>query len=328
MAKKNNASTGKADTSKESIINHNNILPDESKLIDDEDDTLIDVSELNAITPDEVEESQKWRKDGKYKGLYKLNSRSRRWIALCYPETYYSILNTTDDKVVLDHLVKRCEGTGVEFAISPLHDSDINADGSHKKDHWHLIYNFNGSTTFKVASEHIRAATLGPYPLKCLSIRHAYRYFTHADNPEKAQYCRDEIITGNGFRMPLDPSEKVEILECLRYEIIRDDIQSFAELVMMYSDDSDYSDTITSYHVYLRNFIRDYTYNINTVCRAYARIGAEHGMPKEERDRLIESIPDRIAKQHDKSVSAKLEEMEVEREAREIYRQKHEFKKE
>ena len=34
----------------------------------------------------------------------------------------------------------RLELIGVPMAISPLHDKDLNADGTLKKPHWHIIY--------------------------------------------------------------------------------------------------------------------------------------------------------------------------------------------
>lgn len=88
--------------------------------------------------------------------------------------------------------------TGLLFAISPYHDKDINADGTPKKPHYHIIACWDGPTTYNVAKRLTDSvnATI-PQPLE--QIRGYYRYFTHMDNPEKFQYKENEITTINGF---------------------------------------------------------------------------------------------------------------------------------
>ena len=88
--------------------------------------------------------------------------------------------------------------TGNLFAISPLHDSDINPDNTLKKPHYHVIMNYEGPTTYNNAlnvAKLVNANTIQPLE----QIRGYYRYFTHKDNPEKFQYSEKDITTINGF---------------------------------------------------------------------------------------------------------------------------------
>lgn len=114
--------------------------------------------------------------------------------------------------------------TGCQFAISPYHDMDINADGSTKKPHYHIIICYDGPTSFNVirrVTESVNATI--PQPLE--QIRGYYRYFTHKDNPEKFQYSESDITTINGFDInnyiELSYTEVSKILLQIQY-LIRD----------------------------------------------------------------------------------------------------------
>nr|CDL67169.1 unnamed protein product [uncultured bacterium] len=112
--------------------------------------------------------------------------KGRHWAAVLYPESL-----PADWK-------EQLAGKGIRIAISPLHDRDKNPDGEAKKPHYHVILCFEGPTTFTV----VKAITdsLGqPAPQKLESVKGYYRYLTHKDNPEKAQYNESDIETLNGF---------------------------------------------------------------------------------------------------------------------------------
>ena len=126
--------------------------------------------------------------------------------------------------------------TGCMYAISPYHDMDINADGSLKKPHYHIIVCYDGPTSYNVIKRITDSvnATI-PQPLE--QIRGYYRYFTHKDNPEKYQYSEKDITTINGFDInnyiEMTYTEVSNILLQLQY-LIRD--KKFLE----YSDLLDY----------------------------------------------------------------------------------------
>lgn len=115
------------------------------------------------------------------------NVKKRAWALVCYPE---SLPNNWQEILT---------NTGLEIAISPLHDKDINADGSEKKPHYHVILVYQNPTTFKNVQENICDVLHCPIPQPLESVKGYYRYLTHQDNPEKYQYNSNEIITLNGF---------------------------------------------------------------------------------------------------------------------------------
>lgn len=71
--------------------------------------------------------------------------------------------------------------------ISPLHDRDINPDGTPKKPHWHVSIMFDSVKTIDQAKEIFNKIN-GVGIEKINSLRGHSRYLCHLDNPEKAQY--------------------------------------------------------------------------------------------------------------------------------------------
>ena len=66
------------------------------------------------------------------------NVKKRNWAFVLYPESA--------PKDWKEQLSK----TGLEGAISPLHDKDVNPTGEPKKAHYHIIICYPGPTTFNV----------------------------------------------------------------------------------------------------------------------------------------------------------------------------------
>jgi hypothetical protein len=114
-------------------------------------------------------------------------TKKRYWTFVLYPESAPSDWR--------DQL----QATGLQIAISPLHDKDINpGTGETKKAHYHIILCYEGPTTGSAVKRLVD--DLGqPIPLPIDSVRGLYRYFTHKDNPEKHQYFEADITTINGF---------------------------------------------------------------------------------------------------------------------------------
>lgn len=96
-------------------------------------------------------------------------------------------------------LFEQLKISGLPMAVSPLHDRDFEADGqTQKKPHWHILLTYPGPTTYNaVKAFTARFNSPGPIPLE--AVRGYYRYLTHKDNPEKAQYPEDGITCFNGF---------------------------------------------------------------------------------------------------------------------------------
>ncbi len=115
------------------------------------------------------------------------NTKKRNWATVCYPESA--------PKDWLE-ILKR---SGVQAAVSPLHDRDLEADEkTPKKAHWHVMMVYPGPKS--LASVKAFCSTFGgiqPVPLE--AVRGYYRYLTHKDDPEKVQYEEKDITCLNGF---------------------------------------------------------------------------------------------------------------------------------
>ena len=137
--------------------------------------------------------------------------KSRIWACVGYPE---SLPNNW-----LDILRE----TGLQVAISPLHDKDIDPTGEKKKPHYHIIFNYDGPTTYEHVKKLCDSLNM-TIPIKLESLRGMYRYHLHLDNPEKHQYDdRDRILLG-GF-----DSNSVNALTKTEVDKYKNEILSFIE---------------------------------------------------------------------------------------------------
>lgn len=152
------------------------------------------------------------------------NVKKRNWAFVAYPE---SLPTNWKEQLQL---------TGLQVAISPLHDKDKDPTGEPKKPHYHVILCYAGPTSYNV----VKALTDSlncPIPQPLEQVRGYYRYFTHMDNPEKYQYSPDTIETINGFSiMDFVELTKSEVLTAKRrlQSLIRE------KNIMEYSDFMDY----------------------------------------------------------------------------------------
>ena len=113
--------------------------------------------------------------------------------------------------------------TGLQVAISPLHDKDLDATGESKKPHYHIIFNYDGPTTYEHVKELCDNLNM-TIPIKLESLRGMYRYHLHLDNPEKYQYDdRNRILLG-GF-----DSNSVNALTKTEVDKYKNEILSFIE---------------------------------------------------------------------------------------------------
>jgi len=116
------------------------------------------------------------------------NVKKRYWAFVLYPES------------APENWREILQQTGLQCVISPLHDKDIDADGKPKKAHHHIILAYSGPTTYN-AVRTLTESLKQPIPQALEQVRGYYRYLTHKDNPEKAQYSEDDIETINGFNI-------------------------------------------------------------------------------------------------------------------------------
>lgn len=148
--------------------------------------------------------------------------RTRNWATVVYPES------------APDEWIMKLQEQCVPALISPLHDKDINADGTRKKEHHHVIILFEGLKTCEQAKEVFSVISgVGIEPLKCT--RAYARYLCHLDNPEKAQYDIEDVISCSGAdymaMISLATDKYSAIGEMIEF-CIQNDIVSYARLLL------------------------------------------------------------------------------------------------
>lgn len=133
------------------------------------------------------------------------DNRTRNWSFLVYPdsapENWQSII----------------EEYHIQWIQGPLHDKDINPDGTPKKPHWHVILMYEGNKSFDQIKE-ITDKLNSTIPQKISSVKGLTRYLAHLDNPDKAQYNPSDIIGYGG----VDLAELLKPTSSDRYASIRE----------------------------------------------------------------------------------------------------------
>lgn len=117
--------------------------------------------------------------------MAKKDNRARTWTFIVYPE---SVPNNWREFLDSYH---------IPWVESPLHDKDVNPDGTIKKPHWHVILMFDGKKSYEQIKE-ITDSLNAPVPQKTANPKGLIRYLIHMDNPEKYQYSREDIVCHSG----------------------------------------------------------------------------------------------------------------------------------
>lgn len=166
--------------------------------------------------------SEKKSMEQKFQGNQGKNIKKRNWAFVLYPESAPADWR------------EQLKRAGMKCAISPLHDRDVNPDKTPKKAHYHVILCYDGPTTYnnvKRLTEELRQ----PIPQPLEQVRGYYRYLTHEDNPEKAQYSKADIEVLNGFAIQdFVEMSKSEVGKRTReiVQLIRDnDITEYSDLI-------------------------------------------------------------------------------------------------
>ncbi len=150
----------------------------------------------------------------------------------------------------------------LQWAMSPLHDKDVNPDGTPKKPHWHLAIYFPNKASYDEVVRIAYELSKMKYVEPIKSIQGMLRYFAHMDNPEKAQYDPRDIKGFNGFDVAKYLQTATDI-DCLMMEIetyIRqNDITEYAELVDIASDLHDeypeWHKCVTSHTIHFKAYV-------------------------------------------------------------------------
>lgn len=152
--------------------------------------------------------------------------KSKYFCAVLYPDC------TTYD---VDKIIKSLAEEHLSFAVSPIHDRDVEDDGSLKKAHFHLLLAYSSATTLSNIRSWFNVCGMPECDLHsvrvCASGIGYYRYLTHKDNPEKAQYKGSDIRIFNDFAdvfKKFENTESDKISNLVRIFQIVDELNSIS----------------------------------------------------------------------------------------------------
>ena len=155
----------------------------------------------------------------------------------------------------------------VPVFISPLHDQDKNPNGEPKKPHYHVMIMYEGVKTKDQVTEFI--TSFGGVGCEVVnSIRGYARYLTHKDNPEKAQYNDEDVVSFGGadYRNAIGTAaDKAKSIREMIAWIEENDITCFADLLTYASiNRSDWFDTLINSGAYVvKEFIKSRTWKLH-----------------------------------------------------------------
>lgn len=166
--------------------------------------------------------------------------RSRSWCFVMYPESAPENWR----EILADY--------SAPYAVSPLHDSDINPDGEPKKPHWHVTVAHQTMKSFAQVRE-LTDRLNATIPQRVANMVGNIRYMIHKDNPEKAQYEKSDIITGCGFDienyLATTKSEKRAIMREIYAFVREQNIDEFCDLMdYAFDNEPEWFDYLTDGH--------------------------------------------------------------------------------
>lgn len=152
--------------------------------------------------------------------------RTRNFATIVYPES------------LPDDWISRLEEEKVPAFISPLHDRDINqtSDKELKKPHYHIIVMYSSVKTEGQFEELCKRCFESGYfgTRKVESIRGYVRYLCHLDNPDKAQYSENDVISLCGadyYGLKEIQTDKLKIIDDMCEWCVNNDVDDIFELI-------------------------------------------------------------------------------------------------
>lgn len=177
------------------------------------------------------------------------NQKGRAWAFVIYPES------------MPDNYFELLEKTGLPFAISPLHDKDLDPTGKPKKPHYHVMCYYDNTTTKKNVKENVCDLVNGTIPIKLESMRGMYRYHLHLDNPDKYQYDDRDRTFINCFEVSkvseLTSTEVTKLIKELQTLIIDNDITEYSDLMdlLLHDDLVNMYDVAQKHTIFINTYI-------------------------------------------------------------------------
>ena len=165
----------------------------------------------------------------------------RTWAFVMYPES----MPQNFEEIIIE--------TGLPFAMSPLHDKDLDPTGEPKKPHYHCIVYYENPPTLKNVKDNVCDKLNATIPIKLESMRGMYRYHIHIDNPDKYQYDDRDRQFFNGFDIDmaskLTKTEVNKLIKEIHTFINDNNINEYIDLLDILKD----NDLTTLYEVAINN---------------------------------------------------------------------------
>lgn len=181
--------------------------------------------------------------------------KGRHFVFVVYPES------------APEDWIEQLTQTGLAFVVSPLHDKDVNPDGTPKKEHYHVIVSWGNSTTYRSARGLCDMLNC-PIPQMLRKTTGMYRYLTHKDNPEKYQY-KEQPKCYNGWVRPLDDAEVATIKRDIWKMVYTEDCKEYGELLMVCEQcGAEYFDVASKHTIFFKAVCDGYRHNpVRTLMR-------------------------------------------------------------
>lgn len=174
------------------------------------------------------------------------NVKSRNWAFVFYPDSWPS-------------WYEDIKNLHVSVIVSPLHDADRKPDGELKKPHYHAILQWPNTTTVSAVLNFL--SPFGIAHVEPVADLVGYtRYLTHMDDPDKFQYCEQDIVifgdANYSTDRPLTDSER-KLVRAALLDFVRDSgITEYAELVYVCRDEhSDWCEDVENHTVFWRGLL-------------------------------------------------------------------------
>lgn len=156
-------------------------------------------------------------------------SRHRNWQMIIYPESCAENWK--------EYLIE----SQVSWIASPLHDKDLNEDGTVKKSHRHIIVVYEGKKNYKDILEDIAQPIGAVFPdldheVVVKDLRTAIKYLTHNGFDEKAQYSEIDICKAPSFDIErftqISENEQDQIIFDIIDHIEQQDTKEIRDLIL------------------------------------------------------------------------------------------------
>lgn len=194
-------------------------------------------------------------RDGRDGQLTNGVARAKNYTLVVYPEDLSPEMQTNDAWIDV------FRDLGHKLIVSPYHDKDLNADGSKKKPHYHILLQ-GGRNWIKFAElkDLVKTDLKGKgvaVPQKCSNSDGLKRYMTHIDNPDKYQYSKDDIKCYNGASIDnaysiSEEGKKLAIYDIMAFVREHEEMSNYYQL-MNYAMDLKVDGDSTWFDVLLSN---------------------------------------------------------------------------